>query len=300
MKIVRPMTINDAALTACNVSETTPAAWSAATTYNLNDLVNVVGANSHHTYQSLQGTNLNHAPGGTSNTWWLDLGATNRWLMFDGSVTSQTSNANSVTMTIAASGRTDTVALLNISAASVNVIMTDSIDGVVYNNTRSMISDSGISDWYAYFFEPIIRSSDAIFDDLPPYANATLNISATDTGNTVLVGCVVVGQSRDIGGTQYGATVGIADYSVKTQDAFGNWTILPRSFHKISTINIAVDNTLIDELETILASYRAEPILYIGSDIYKCTAIYGFYKTFGITISYPTFSICNIQLEGLN
>jgi len=298
MMLIRPMLVNDAALTACNIPETDYMAWLVGTTYALGARVRVVGTNVHKVYESLQASNTGHTPA-SSPTWWLEVGSTNRWQLFDQSITSQASNANTIDVTLACIGRIDSVAALNINAASARVIMTDAVDGVVYDKTISLVSDSGINDWYAYFYEPVVRKSDFVAADLPPYSAPALQVILTDTGNTVLCGAMVVGFKKDIGGTQYGAKVGIQDYSVKTRDAFGNYSILERAFNKNASYSVMVDKAYVDQLHQLLASYRATPIVYVGSDQYSSTVIYGFYKDFGITISYPMYSVCTIDIEGL-
>lgn len=380
MKIIRPMTVNDAALTSSNVTEADYAAWSAATVYAIGTRVTVIAADVHKIYESLAGGtsavtmtiatpcvvswtahgqaantpvqfsttgalptglvagtvyyvlsptansfNVSATPGGaaintsgsqsgvhtaiaslnyaqtpaTSPTYWLDVGSTNRWKMFDASVASQTSNLNSIADVITTSGRVDSVVLLNVSAATVHVTMTDATDGVVYDQTESMISDSGITDWYSWFFEPIERKTDVAFSEMPPYNNAQISITLTDTGATVLCGECILGLSKDIGGTQYGVGVGIQDFSVKTQDDFGNYEIVERAFSNRGTFTIWVDPGYVDALKTLLAGYRATPVVYIGADDYTSTIIYGFYKDFNIEIAYESASLCSLDLEGL-
>jgi len=254
----------------------------------------------HRVYESLQVGNLGNYPSmAASSTWWLDTGSTNRWKMFDGSITSQTANASSISTVFAATGRMDSVACMNVSAATMRVLMHDAVDGDVYDHTYSLVSDSGITDVYAYCFLPIDRVSDKVITDLPPYANAAITVTLTATGETVLCGACILGQSREVGGIQYGASVGIQDYSVKQKDAFGNYSILERTFNKRGDFKLFVANSLVDQLEAILAGYRALPVLYVGSDSFSSTDIYGFYKDFSIDISYPDYSICSIQIEGL-
>jgi hypothetical protein len=50
------------------------------------------------------------------------------------------------------------VALINIDAAEVQIV-SETDDGEVYNETFSLTSTDGITDWYAYFFEEIVRGS---------------------------------------------------------------------------------------------------------------------------------------------
>lgn len=301
MKVVRPIDILDANLVASSVAEDDYAAWSSGTSYGLGDRVIYVVADTHWIVESLQAGNLAHTPtGADTDTWWLKVGATNRWSMFDGMIQSQTTAADEIAVTLtSATERADSVALFNIDCATAHVTVTDATDGVVYDETVSMVSASGITDWYAYFFEPITRIHDYVFTELPPYLGADIDVTLTDTGGTALCGACVIGLSRDLGGTQYGAQVGIQDYSIKEQDAFGNYSILERAYNKRAVFQVQVANTLIDEMQTILAGYRATATVYIGSDDYASTMIYGYYKDFSVVISYPTVSILSIELEGL-
>lgn len=298
MKLIRPQEIVDTVLTSSNVAENDYVAWSSGTTYALGDHVIVTTPDEHRIYESLQGTNIGHTPS-TSPTWWLDTGATNRWRMFDNSVSAQTTNANSIAVVFAVSGRVDSVALLNISAAEVQITMTDSVEGVVYDRTIDLVSDSGVQDWYAYFFEPIVRISDLTVSDLPPYADASVAVTLSDSGATVACGECVLGLSKEIGDTQYGARVGIQDYSIKTTDDFGNFTILERAYARRADFTVFVAAGFVDALQTLLASLRATPIVYVGSDEYASTIVFGFFKDFSIAIAYPGVSVCNIEIEGL-
>ena len=124
-------------------------------------------------------------------------------------------------------------------------------------------------------------------------------ITLTDSGETVLCGVCVLGLSKEIGGTQYGATVGIQDYSVKTQDDFGNYTILERAYADRGTFSVEVETSYVDALKKLLTAYRATPAVYIGSDDFGSTVMYGFFKDFNIDIAGPAVSIATIEIEGL-
>jgi hypothetical protein len=229
------------------------------------------------------------------------VGPTNRWNLFDQSITTQATNATSIDVTLRPPARANAVAILNVSAATAQVIMTDTATGTeVYNKTVNLASDSGITDWYAYLFEPIDRKSDVLFSDLPPYANPTIRVVLTElSGIVVKAGAIIIGMKKDIGPTYFGAKVGIQDYSIKTQDVYGNYTVLQRAFRKTASFSIAVKGSYVDQLQKLLADLRSTPIVYAGADDYTSTIIYGFYKDFGITIAYPTESLCTLDIEGL-
>jgi hypothetical protein len=118
-------------------------------------------------------------------------------------------------------------------------------------------------------------------------------------GETVLCGALIPGLSRDIGGAQYGATVGIIDFTRKTRDTNGNYTVIPGAFSKRANFQVLVENTFIDQLQNLLISLRATPTLYVGSDAYAITTVYGYYRDFNVEIAYPTKSLCSIEIEGL-
>lgn len=297
MKIIRPFIVNDAAFVSSNVLENDHAAYSAATTYALGARVISISLNVHRVYESLANANLGNAL--TDTTKWLLVGNTNRWKAFDTSVQSQTSNASTITYQLVVNERMDSLVFLNASAATARVQMTDATDGLVYDKTYSLVSTSGINNWYSYFFEPIVRLADLAVTDLSPYVNSTINITLTDTGNTVLLGGLIMGLQRDIGETNYGARVGITDYSVKQQDTFGNYSVLQRSFRKRGNFTVAVKSSVVDELGIVLAALRATPAVYIGTDSYTSSLIYGFFRDYDVTIEYPTHSIMTIEIEGL-
>ena len=285
-------------LISSNIAETDYAAWAAGTAYALAARVIVISANSHKVYESLQATNTGHAPL-TSPTWWLEVSNTNRWQMFDKSVQAQSSNATTINVSIKPTQRVDSVVLLNISAYSVQIKMTDNIDGLVYDQTTILASDSGINNWYGYFFEPVVRMTDFIANDLPPYNGATIQAIMTETGGTAYCGGFMAGLQQFLGNTQYGAKVGIQDYSIKTIDTFGNYTVLERAYKKTATFNLQLYTALVDQLMAVLTPLRATPIIYYGADGFDSTVIYGFYKDLSITISYPSVSICTLEIEGL-
>lgn len=230
---------------------------------------------------------------------WLDIGATNRWRMFDRSVGTQTSNPDSIEVVAAIPGLIDHVALFNLSAGSVTVEMTDVSEGVVYDQTFSLSDDSGIIDFWDYFFDPIERIADLIVSDLPMYADATVTVTLDDLGQTVLCGVCYFGLGREVGSTLHGARVGIQDYSIKSSDEYGNTAVTERAFSKRATYDVWVDNLFIDKLQNILAGYRAVPVVYKATSEYASTWQYGFYKDFGVTIAYEDVSVCAIEIEGL-
>lgn len=244
--------------------------------------------------------NYNNSPP-ASPTYWLDVGYSQRARMFDQSVQSQSYDSVPVEVTVELASWADSVVLLNLAASSVQVVMTDSIEGVVYDQTYSLIDPLDITDWYAYFFTPISRKADLAVTDLPPYAQAEIAITITEgaAGMLTYCGACLLGRSEDFGQTLLGVTGGIQDFSVKTVDDFGNYTITERAYRKRVTADVLVENTDIDRLQHFLAVNRATPLVFLPSEDYTSLIVYGFYKDFSNVIAYPTVSECSIEIEGL-
>lgn len=277
------------------LSGATYATYSATATYAMGD--RVICATTHKAYESVIDGNVGQPL--SDDTKWLLVGLTNRWAMFDGSIQAQTTNPDEIAVEVLVPGRVDTVALLNIAGSSARVTMTAEVDGLVFDETFSLVSMSGITDWYAWLFEPVERLGDLIVDELPPYAGATLNASISADDETVAIGEMVVGFSKRIGDTQWSPQLGITDFSVKTRDDFGNLTVVERAYLKLGTFNVNVKSAYVDQLEKLLAGYRATPILYIGDPDYSSTAVFGFFKSFNLVISGPDVSLCSLDIEGL-
>lgn len=295
MEIVRSFTVDDSSLTASNISDTADyALYNPATSYALGDTV--VGVD-HHEYESLAGSNVGHAL--SDAAWWLDLGFNRKWRMFDLSNSSQSTNADEIDVSIQVDGRANAVSLLNIVADTVQIIVTTATDGEIYNETFSLVSDSGINNWYEYFFEPIIRVGDLVVTDLPVHGDPLIQVIATASGSTVRIGTLIVGQSLTLGATVYGARVGIQDYSRKVADDFGNWTLVERAFAKRATYKVIMDKAKVDAAAAFLATIRATPCVFRGSGDYSSLYILGFYKDWSIEINQPSHSYCNLDIEGL-
>lgn len=300
MKIVRPVTVTDAILTGTNVPETDYAAYNGATTYGLG--ANVISTTTHRRYESLQAANTGNpvpVPPEITTAWWVDTGPTNRWAMFDAGVETHTSQADSFYVELTP-GRIDSVALLNINASTYRVQMTSVAGGgVVYDTGEVSVEAAAISDWYQYFYEPIINISDVVLTDLPPYTDGVLTVTIAAPGSTAMLGMLVVGTYREIGTMLSRARVSINDYSIKSTDAFGNITIVQRAFSKRLACEILINNALVDEIARLLTTYRSVAVVWVGDPAYTSTIIFGYYKAFEFVIENESGSTYSLDLEGL-
>lgn len=291
MKLIRPTTITDSILTSSSVAETDAAAWSSGTTYALDATV----IKSHRIWRSLQASNTNHDPA-TSPTWWLDTGPTNRWGMFDAVVGTVTSATSSIAVTLTP-GRCDALALLDVTASSVQVTMVVGAE-TVFDRTVDLLDNSVVTDWYSYFFEPEVRANYLVITDLPVFGEGVITVTITGSG-TVSCGLCVVGLQSSLGTLLRSPSVGINDYSRKSADDFGNTILVQRSYSKRLGARLVLDNNDVDRIVRVLAGLRATPVVWIGSEYFDSLVVYGFYKDFDVDIAYPTVSYCSLTIEGM-
>lgn len=299
MKIIRPITVTDAVLDSSNVTENDFAEWAVGTTYADGDKVIVLST--HRIYESLVGSNTGNDPTTDDGTNWLDISATNRWKAFDQTITDQTTNTTSITYTFDPQALTNAIAFFNLDGIEVEVTMTDPTEGVVYDNTVSLVDNGAVDNWYGYFFEPIVRRSEIVLLDLPNYVSATIDVSINaNTGDDAKVGQIVFGSQKTLGLTTYGTSLGIQDYSTKDTDAFGNVVITERRFAQLVDYDVKMATSTVRDVQKTLASYRATPLVYTGTDdgTYG-DLVYGYYRSFGINISTPSYSDATIEVEGL-
>lgn len=297
MKVIRPTVISPSQLISSSLAENDYAAYAAGTSYALADRV----IYAHKIWESRVTGNLANTP----NLYplkWLDLGPTNRWAMLDEQTsTLSTSNTGSLSLTIA-TGLIDSVVLIGVVAYQSEVVLRDGLNGpIVYSEILPFSGDAAV-DWYQYFFfDPDASRSLGVVLNLPPYQSSHLTVTLTSADN-VAIGNLVCGLTSDLGGTDYGATVSITDYSRKDTDEFGYTTFVKRAFSKRMNASLQFKNTQLNRIQRLLYSLRATPCVWIGSDyaeFEEALVVYGFYRDFTTTIAYYQDSLCSIEIEGL-
>lgn len=296
MKLLRPTTINDARLTSSTAPENDYAVWSSGTAYAVG--ARVILTTTHRRYEALAAsTGVNPA---SDPTKWLDLGPTNRWAMFDARVGTATTRTGSLQVVLAP-GAADGLALMDTDAESVSVTL--SVGGsVIYSKSQSFnIGGTAIDNWFSWFFEPLGRKTGMLFLDIPVYESGVLTLTLTrdNPADTVSCGTLLVGRQFDIGDTEHGVDLGIIDYSRKEIDQFGVTSVVERAFAKRMSARVVMQTSAVDDVHRTLASIRATPVLWIGSESFESLTVFGFYKEFSIDLAYPTLSYCSLTIEGL-
>lgn len=303
MQIVRPLDIiGGGLLTTSNVAEpdTTispaEATWNSGTAYALGD--RVILTSTHKLYESLQAANTNHSPD-TSPTWWVEVSYTNKYRMFDQVNSSQTVQDTEIDVTITPNRVINSIGLLNVSAQTVQIIVDDTIDGVVFDETYSMQAPPELALWWNYFFDPI-EYIENLYTSLPSYgSSAAVQVIVTNVGDAA-VGTLILGPAQNVGsGVFYGAKIGIQDYSRKERNDFGDLVLVERSYSIRNNYTMYVPTMQRPSIFKLLRDNRARPMLFIGVNGQEDTYAYGIYKDFEFIIEFEEDSVLSIEIEGL-
>ena len=270
LQLLQPQTINDGVLTSINVLENDQPVWAIGTTYALGARV----IRAHRQWESLIAGNLGNEPSADS-TVWLDIGPTNRWAMLDDALGTATTNAGSIVATFDPVAAVTALALLDVSAATVRV------QAPGYDRTIAPTANPGM----------------AAFLDMPP-TTGVITVTVSGAG-TVSVGTLMMGQLVGLGITEASPTAGITDFSRKETDDFGDVTVVERAWAKQMGVRAMLRTDAIDQVFDRIATVRARPCLWVGSEELEALSIYGFFKEFSIEVG-ESISTLALSVEGLS
>ena len=296
MRVIKSVVTTDAILTSSNIPENEYPAWVSGTSYTA--LGKVIYQ--HKIYQRIV-TGAGTTPPDLDQVNWLDGGYTNRYRMFDNTLSSVSSKMGGIELMLTPNQIINGIALLNVNASTVRVVMNDPIEGVVYDRTKELRSSSNVIDYYSYFFAPLLSENleTAIFLDLPSKPTATITVYVSSGAGLAEVGEVVYGVQSIVGRTNYGTAIGITSYSRKDTDEFGKVTVVKRKNSKYADYDIDIDNNKLSVVQRLFSEIDSVPCVFIGNPDMEELVVYGFYKEFKATISFPTVSKCTLRVEGL-
>lgn len=304
MKVIKPTNIIDTMFVSSTIPETDYTAWNAATSYVVGQRVMRAVTGVHRNFENLiagvDATSPEIATTGATPRW-LDLGATNRWAMFDSKVGTLSTATLDLT-TVLIPGSISGLAALGLTGRTLQVKMKDVVGGTVVYDKTINLDATVITSFYEWFYEEFEQMTDVTLTDLPSqYYNPEVTFKLTSTSGNVSCGVLSLGRTYTLGQSQYGASVGIISYSIKQSDAFGNITVVKRQNSKRNNLKLLTEKSLFNRTYKILAELDSVPCIYIGAEAlgYEPLIVYGFWKDFSIDVSYPTMNLTNIEIEGL-
>lgn len=303
--ITAPGTLRQVVAGGAELPEDPNPAWSMGTTYGAGARVHLPGT--HRVYESVKDSNTSKDPSDPTNqynaagvaTWWIDIGPTNKYAMFDGLISSQTSAPSPLIITLAP-GAFNGVALFGIDADSYSITIKDAPGGtVIYQETNTPLESSAPADYYEYFFDRFKPLRQFIRAGLEPYSTAEITLTLTRGSGNVQLGMFAIGDLRPIGIPQRDAKVEPQDFSYFKQDAFGNSTVKKRANATGMTISTVMDkadaNSVLDTIKEVLGV----PVVVVGSQAaeYEWLTVFGLISGSMSPAMYP-FATLNISVKG--
>jgi len=302
MKVINPITVTDSMISSTNLSENDHPEWDPSTTYAQGDKVIVVST--HTIYESAQGSNLDNDPTTDDGTWWIEISATNAWKAFDSKLADKAENTDTITYEFAPPSLISGVVLFNVQAAEVTVKVQK--DGAfVYDETKTMVDASGITDWFTFFTEDLTDKyvTSAIFTGFTVFPTDTLRveIGETGSGDTVGVGEISLGKVIKLGETLEGTEIGLTSFSTKEQDSFGNWTIVSRAKSDPVDFTFAMAAPTAGFVKRTLDNLRDVPAVYFADESLTTygALTFGLFQDYSIPLQHQGKSVVNLEIEGL-
>lgn len=265
-------------------------AYNAGSTYAEGDTVSSTAT--HRVYESLQAGNVGNplpiAPE-TATDYWLDIGPTNRWRMFDLYRNTQVVGPSPLTVVLTPEARVDSIGLTDLDATSVTVSMVVSAV-TVYTRTIDL-SSRDVASWYEFFFAPFNTKTAVALFDLPPYyTGAVITVAVTNGGGNVRVGGLTLGLWKYLGLTERDVGFRRAQFSKITRDEFAVATLVPRPSIPTTEQRLLVNAASVRAVDNTLVDLDAVPALYSALDdedhiLFEPLLINGIYRDADWTIS---------------
>lgn len=298
--VLQSVTANGVAL-----PEDTNPAWNSATTYTLGQRVH--SPVTHRVYESLKSdtSNVNKDPTLPANqqtaagvgTYWLDVGPTNKYSMFDGIISTQSVATGPVVITLRP-GAANGFAIFGIDADTISAVSTDAPGGNVVYTTGGDVTLEGSmpADWYEYFYSPFKPLTQFQVTGIDAYGASELVITLKKTTGMVRIGMIAVGDVKPLGTPEKNTRVAPKTNSYIADDAYGNTTIKRRAKSRPMTMQIKVGLEDADDVIQTIEDLIDIPVAFIGSTAQFHTKL----STFGLIsgeMDYSTYPDRTLSLS---
>lgn len=306
MIAILPIAITSAELTSSNVSEPTlgsPVAesvYSAGTTYALGDYV--ISTTTHRRYKSLAAGNLGNAL--TDTTKWQDVGASNKFAMFDTERNLQTEGTSPLIVVITPGERFDSLAITGMEANSVAISISSTIGGgVVYSETVSLSGRDTVG-LYTYFFGGFDFEPNLLRTTLPPYSDAVITLTFTRSSGFVKVGPMVVGMKEYLGEAELSPTSDVLNFSTVTRDADGGAEFNAVRNIPLTQLEVWAPKTRVERIRKFRDACNATPAVWSAIDddtdgYFGALFTLAFPRRFSINLDEPEEARINLELESI-
>lgn len=231
-------------------------------------------------------------PDGTAN-FWIDIGPTNRSAMFDGLISTPTSAASTLRITLTP-GAFNGFALFGIDADTYEVVVKDAPGGnVIYSEPVTALEGSMPGDYYEYFFDRFKPLTQFIRSGIEPYGSAEITLTLRKGSGLIKLGMFAIGDLQPMGIPQRDATVSPGTFTYFKQDAYGNATIKKRPNATSMTISCVTEIESANTIKGVIDSISATPVVVVGSEaaLYEWMTVFGLVTADITPVPYPNVTV---------
>ncbi len=251
-------------------------------------------------HTAVAGPNKNKAPAGNPS-FWVEIGATNRWKMFDLLRNTGTTVPSPLTVVLTPGRRFDSIALLGLDADEVEITVVAAAV-TIYSATIDLQTREVVS-WYGYYITPFAFKRSVVLIDIPPLTGAVITVTISKASGNVTCGSLALGTSVYVGITVPGAENDALNFSKIERDEFGNSLLIPRRSVPRSTQTVIVEKANVKRVIDLRTDLNAVPAVWTGiddqdSDYFEPLLILGVYKRFTLAMDDPPGAATgSIELE---
>lgn len=297
MRVIIPYQITEAMMLSSNVVEDDYPAWNAATTYSTDTRV----IRNHRIYRWVAASTGQDPETDISNTYWLDIGATNRWRAFDSRLGSATSRAETIEYTVRLGRTQDSIAFFGLAAQSVTVSAKLTGSGTAfYSSTTELSERREVINAWAYFFDEFTFKPDLVITSVNFPSGTEIAITIDAGAGNAQVSEIIIGRNVKVGDTAEGTGLGIVDYSVKDRDEWGGVYIVPRPVTKTVDFRFAIDTANAAEVQKVMERASNKVCVFFsdeGEDLFGTTVL-GIMRDYDLTLTHG-FSQGTATVESL-
>lgn len=226
---------------------------------------------------------------------WLDIGATNKYAMFDLHKNTQTISATPIVVEVTLPKRINTIVFAGMQATLIKVNMFVGANNV-YSKEISL-SVRNTKSWSDYFFGEFKRRKSTVFTGLPIFTGAKIKIEIFNANGIVKCGSVVINKAIYLGEMQYGAGASSINLSPIERDDLGTATLRPKPTYPSTKQKLIAKNALADVLLETKATYGGVPGAWVGIEEFPNSAIFNMYLIIGIFTMFDYAAVNAVEIE---
>jgi hypothetical protein len=277
------------------------AEYDAGTTYVAEDGAQLDADGTHRLFRSTRDDNTGNDPTIDAGDHWLVQSATNYWAMHDLALGFSIGNTRIATRwpevidnVYAPTTDVDTVVVWVVDAATVRVSVADT----GYDETVTLTGDANETKWQ---LNGVARLRAIAFEDVNHAGGSEIRVEINNPGGIAVCAELIMGKAIEVAdnGAEWGAQIGIQDYSNIQANDFGVLVVSKRPWHRTASYQIWVARADADYFAEFMTLYRGTALQFIGQPNYRLACVFGLARSFKGQMTLPDWVVYSLDLESV-